>query len=59
MDMTIKIQTDELIQLIEDNKDEFSSIEKKKIIELLCSKNRGCTDNARLIANVVDLLCNN
>lgn len=57
--MTIKIDKDALMQLIDDYRDEFSDCDKKKIIEMICSKNRMCTDNATLIANAVDLLCNN
>lgn len=56
MDITIQITKDDLLKVIEENKDEFSCIEKKKIIEMLCNNSRGCTDDSRLLANVADII---
>lgn len=58
MELNVKITVDQLIDLIEDHADQFSSVEIKKIIETLC-KGRGISDNARLVANVTDIIYNN
>ncbi len=58
MELQVKITADQLLELIEENADQFSQIEKKKIIETLC-KSRAVSDNARLVAAVTDLIYNN
>lgn len=58
MELQVKITVDQVLALIEENADEFSSIEKKKIIETIC-RGRGVSDNARLVANVTDIIYNN
>ena len=56
MEITVEISKDNLLKFIEEHRDEFSNVEKKRIIELLCQSARAYTDNARLVANVTDLI---
>lgn len=55
MEITVEIKKDDLLRLLEEHRDEFSSVEKKKIIELLC-KSTNYNDNARLVASVTELI---
>ncbi len=59
MEITVEISKDNLMKLIEEHRDEFSCIEKKKIIEILCKSARTCSDNTRLVAEVAELIFNN
>mgnify|MGYP003294286578 FL=1 len=56
MEITVEISKDNLLKFIEEHRDEFSNEEKKRIIKLLCQSERVYTDNARLVANVTDLI---
>lgn len=58
MELTVKITADQLFDLIEENAETLSQVEKKKIIETLC-KSRAVSDNARLVAAVTDLIYSN
>jgi hypothetical protein len=55
MEITVEIKKDDLLRLLEEHRDDFSSVEKKKIIELLC-KSTNYNDNARLVASVTELI---
>jgi hypothetical protein len=55
MEITVEIKKDDLLRLLEEYRDDFSSVEKKKIIELLC-KSTNYNDNARLVASVTELI---
>ena len=59
MEITVEISKDNLLKFIEEHRDEFSNVEKKRIIELLCQSARAYKDNARLVANVTDLIYSN
>lgn len=59
MEITVEISKDNLLKFIEEHRDEFSNEEKKRIIKLLCQSERAYTDNARLVANVTDLIYSN
>ena len=56
MEFKVEISKDNLLKFIEEHRDEFSNEEKKRIIKLLCQSAREYTDNARLVANVTDLI---
>lgn len=55
MEITVEISKDNLLKFIEEHRDEFSNVEKKRIIELLC-KSTNYNDNARLVASVTELI---
>jgi hypothetical protein len=59
MEITVEIKKDDLLRLLEEYRDDFSSVEKKKIIEILCKSARTCSDNTRLVAEVAELIFNN
>jgi len=57
-DVIIKIDNDQFIDLLKEIKDDLSSADKRKVLEILFS-GRGITDKGRLLAEIADFLVYN
>lgn len=55
--VNVEIDSDQLIEIIRDIKDDLSTSDKKKILEILF-KGRGVTDSGRLLAEIADTVYN-
>ena len=56
-EVIIKIDNDQFIDLLKDIKDDLSSADKRKVLEILFS-GRGISDSGRLLAEIADIVYN-
>ena len=56
-EVIIKIDNDQFIDLLKDIKDDLSSADKRKVLEILFS-GRGISDKGRLLSEIADIVYN-